>query len=345
MNDTQHKERVLIVGAGGFVGGFLAEEGLRRGLEVWCGLRASTSRVYLSDERLHFIELDFDAPESLAPALGAALPEGGKWDYIVYNLGATKCLNFRDFNRINHDYLRSFIQALDSAGMQPQKFLYMSSLSAMGPGDEKTFRPLRATDIPTPDTKYGASKLKAEMLLASSGLPYIIFRCTGIYGPRDRDYYLEFKSIQTGMDFSVGLRKQLLTFIYVEDLARAVYDALEKAPVGKTYLIAEPRSYTQSEFRRLVARELGKKGVIGVKLPLWAVKAACTLAEKWGLIRMKPSTLNRDKYHILRQRNWSADISDARHDFGFAPEVPLAEGVKRSIEWYRENGWLKTKTK
>lgn len=337
----ENKAKVLIVGAGGFVGGFMAEEGLRRGFDVWCALRESTSRRYLTDERLHFVVLDFDHPETLPQALRAALPEGERWDYIIYNLGATKCLNFRDFNRINHDYLRSFLAAMVQTGLTPRKFLYMSSLSAMGPGDEKTFTPLRPTDIPTPDTRYGASKLKAEMLLVSSGVPYIIFRCTGIYGPRDRDYFLEFKSIQTGLDFSVGLRKQLLTFIYVEDLAAAAFDALRDAPTGHTYLIAEPRAYTQKEFRKIVAHELGKKHVLAAKLPLWVVKAACTVAEKWGLLRMKPSTLNRDKYHILRQRNWNADVSDAQRDFGFAPKVALQEGVKRSIDWYRENDWLK----
>ena len=74
----------------------------------------------------------------------------------------------------------------------------------------------------------------------STGIPYIIFRCTGIYGPRDHDYFLMFESVKKGFDFSVGFRRQMLTFIYVEDLARAIYDALEKAPTGEVYNISEP---------------------------------------------------------------------------------------------------------
>ena len=333
------KKRVLVVGAGGFAGGFFVEEGLRRGFEVWAGVRESTSRKWLTDPALKFLVLDFDRPETLSASLSTALPSGEKWDYIIYNLGATKCLNFSDFSRINYSYLRSFTDAVHAAGMAPEKMLYMSSLSAMGPGDEKGYTPFTEKMIPHPNTRYGASKLKAEMWLATCGLPMVIFRATGIYGPRDRDYFLMFESIKKGFDFSVGFRKQLLTFLYVEDLARAAYDALEKAPAGETYNVAEPRAYTQKEFREIAGEVIGKKAV-GVKMPLWAVKAVSVIAEKWGVLRLKPSTLNRDKFNIMKQRNWAADISKARRDFGFNPEVDLREGVRRSVEWYRKEGWM-----
>ena len=149
-----------------------------------------------------------------------------------------------------------------------------------------------------------------------------------------------FKSISKGFDFSVGFRKQLLTFIYVEDLSRAVFDALEKAPVKETYDISEPRGYTQKEFRRLTAKAIGKKVVFPVRMPLWGVKAVSVIAEKIGVARMKPSTLNRDKYKIMKQRNWGVDVSKASRDFGFSPRVSLADGISESIRWYREEGWI-----
>lgn len=97
------KKRVLVVGAGGFTGGFIVEEGLRRGYEVWAGVRETTSRRWLSDERIRFLNLDFSRPESLSATLSTALPAGEKWDYIVYNLGATKVMYYMDFSRINYD--------------------------------------------------------------------------------------------------------------------------------------------------------------------------------------------------------------------------------------------------
>lgn len=333
-------KKVLITGAGGFAGGFLAAEALRRGCDVTCAVRESTSRKYLADPRLKFLILDFDTPGALSRSIAEALPEGEKWDWIVYNLGATKCLNFADFNRINYEYLRNFTSALQSAGKVPERLLYMSSLSVMGPGDEKNYTPISSAQIPQPNTRYGASKLKAEMWLATCPIPSIIFRSTGIYGPREKDYFLMFKSIAKGWDFSVGMRRQQLTFIYVEDLARAVFDALEKSPVPATYIISEPRAYTQKEFRNLSRKALGKRLVVPVKAPLWILKGVCAIAEKIGVARGKPSTLNRDKYNIMKQRNWRADIADARDGFGFSPQISLEEGIERSINWYRMEGWL-----
>ncbi len=333
-------KKVLVVGAGGFAGGFIVSECLRRGWQVWAGVRETTSRVFLTDPAINFLTLDFESEDRMRNALAAALPQGEKWDYIIYNLGATKALTFSEFSRVNHDILRDFTAALENSVGAPEKFLYMSSLSVMGKGDERGFRPFTPKDIPTPDTRYGASKLKAEMLLASSPLPYIIFRCTGIYGPHERDYYLMFQSIAKGVDFSVGMRKQMLTFIYIEDLARALCDALEKAPVRSTYLIAEGRGYSQKEFRRLAARALGRKHVLPLRAPLWVLKIVCAAGGFIGRLKGHPLTLNPDKYKILKQRNWLCDISDAQRDFGFNPTVDLAEGCRRSVEWYRQAGWL-----
>lgn len=330
-------KKVLIVGGGGFIGGFIASESLKRGYETWVTVRESTSRRFLRDEALKFVTLDYDDATQMASALTSALPEGERWDYIVYNLGATKCTNFADFNRINFGYLRTVVGVICDNGLTPEAFLYMSSLSALGPNDEKSYRPYDSTTIPQPNTRYGLSKIKAETFLQTlPDFPWIIFRPTGVYGPHEQDYLMMIKSIDSHVDFGVGYRKQLLTFIYVEDLARAVFDALpsEKA-LRHAYIISEPRSYTQREFRSLVARLLGRKFVLPIRLPLWATYVVSVLAEKIGVVRMKPSTLNRDKYIIMRQRNWSCDVSDAERDFGFRASTPLESGLARTIEEYR----------
>ena len=333
-------KKVLVVGAGGFAGGFIVEEGLRRGYEVWAGVRESTSRKYLNDPRIKFLTLDFENPDSLKDSLSRAMTGDEKWDWIIYNLGATKAISFSDFSKINYDYLKYFIEALKNSEKIPERFLYISSLSVMGPAHEKDGKKFIETDIPQPNTRYGASKLKAEMLLAMECVPYIIFRSTGIYGPRDKDYFLMLKSMSKGFDFSAGYKKQLLTFIYVEDLAGAIYDALQKAPANQTYIISEEKTYTQKEFRKIAAHALGKKGILSLPLPLWIVKAVSVIAEKWGVARMKPSTLNRDKYNIMKQRNWEADISKAKADFGFEPKVSLEEGVRNALKWYKKENWL-----
>lgn len=332
---------ILITGAGGFIGGFLVEEALKRGYDTWAAVRSSTNREFLQDKRIHFIELDYDDQDRLEETLRDHMGEWGRWDYIVHNLGVTKSTNYLDFERVNYGYLRALVDALQTTAMAPDVFLLMSSLSVMGPGDEESYKPIMPIDIPMPNTFYGVSKLKAESYLKSvEGFPYTIFRCTGVYGPHERDYYLMIKSIKRGFDFSVGYRKQMLTFIYVKDLVVGVMDALERGPLYKAYFISEDRAYTQQEFRQIVCEELGKKHVLPVTCPLWVVKRVCSVAEWIGKVTLKASTLNRDKFKILKQRNWQCDTSEARRDFDFNPRYSLREGIREAIAWYREAGWL-----
>ena len=332
---------ILITGAGGFIGGFLVEEALRRGYDTWAAVRSTTSREFLQDERIHFIELDYSDQDRLEETLRDHMGEWGRWDYIVHNLGVTKSTNYLDFERVNYGYLRTLVDALKATEMTPDVFLMMSSLSVMGPGDEETYKPIQPNDVPMPNTFYGVSKLKAETYLQSvKDFPYTIFRCTGVYGPHEKDYYLMIKSIKRGFDFSVGFKKQMLTFIYVKDLVTGVMDALEKGPLRKAYFISENKAYTQQEFRKIVCEELGKKFVIPVTCPLWVVKIVCSVAEWIGKVTLKASPLNRDKFKILKQRNWQCDTSDARSDFYFNPKYSLREGVREAIAWYREAGWL-----
>ncbi len=64
-------------------------------------------------------------------------------------------------------------------------------------------------------------------------------------------------------------------------------------------------------------------------------RAVCFVSEKWGIMRMKPATLNTDKYRIMAQRNWNVDIESSRKGFGFNPQVSLEEGMRRTVADYR----------
>ncbi len=328
-------KKILVVGAGGFIGGFICSEALRRGYATWAGVRPSTSRRYLDLPGINIVDLDYGDARELARQLQQAAPEGG-WDEIIYNLGATKALNFGDFNKINFEYLRTFAETLAHTGLMPRKFLFMSSLSALGLADEKNYTPIDSSTIPHPNTRYGLSKIKAETYLETRpDIPWIIFRPTGVYGPHEKDYLMMIECIDRHFDFGVGYRKQLLTFIYVKDLVAAMFDALASdRTIHKKYIISEPKAYTQTEFRSIVADALGRKAVIPVKLPLWMAWVASYVAEKVSHITLKPSTLNRDKFKIMRQRNWNCSVADAVADFGFKSEYPLKRGIAETVEAY-----------
>ncbi len=335
------KAKILITGAGGFIGGFIVEEALSRGYETWAGVRQTTSREHLANPEIRFIDFNYSNREVLEEQLRQQLATAGKWDYIVYNLGVTKCKNPDDFERINYGFVKNFTEALVATNMVPKQFIMTSSLSAWGVGDEENYTPIRPTDTPHPNTRYGMSKLKAERHLESlPDFPYVVLRPTGVYGPYERDYYLMMKTIQCGFDFIVGYKPQYITFIYVKDYVQAIFKAIDSGVTRRGYFLSEGRAYTSSEFRRYVAKALGKRVVIPVKLPVWMLWVVSVVAETCAGWLGKTSTLNRDKYYIMKQRNWLCDISDAQQEIGFNPQYNLERGVNECVKWYRENKWL-----
>ena len=78
-------------------------------METWAVVRRTSSREYLQDERIHFIELDFSSVDKLKEQLS-----GHQFDYVVHAAGVTKCLNKEDFFRVNRDGTRNFVEALQA---------------------------------------------------------------------------------------------------------------------------------------------------------------------------------------------------------------------------------------
>lgn len=334
-------ESILITGASGFIGSFLVEEALKCKFSVWAGVRASSSRAYLQDSGIHFLELDFAHPDRLRKQFSEHKDAHGKFDYIVHCAGVTKCVDKGDFDRVNHLQTRLFADTLLELDMVPRQFIFISTLSVFGPVREESYDPIRETDTPRPDTAYGQSKLKAERYLQSlPGFPYLFFRPTGVYGPRERDYFLMAKSIRQHTDFSVGFRRQDLTFVYVKDIVQAVFLAMEKQIVRRAYFLADGQVYPSRAFSDLLQKELGNPWVIHLKCPLIVLKVVSLLAESWAKLRHKASTLNSDKYRIMKQRNWQCDITPTIRELGYRPAYDLERGVKETIAWYKENGWL-----
>ncbi|MDR1918066.1 MAG: NAD(P)-dependent oxidoreductase [Tannerellaceae bacterium] len=335
-------KKILITGASGFIGGFLVEEALAKGYETWAGVRQGSSRAHLQDPRIRFIDLPYADEKALTRQLADFAREQGAWDYVIHNAGLTKTTDPKDFSRVNAGYTRNFIEALEAAGCQPAKFLLMSSLSSYGKGDEQSWCPIRTDDLQLPDSLYGKSKLEAECLLRhQSYFPYVILRPTGVYGPGEQDYFMEIKSIQSGFDFTAGLSPQRISFVYVKDLARAALLALEKEEiVNRHYFVSDGAAYTDTAFARLIQEILGKKRLLRVRMPMGLVFLACLCSEWVGRLRGKSMTLNRDKYFILKGRNWICDSAPLWQDLNSSPAYDLRRGLEESIAWYRREGWL-----
>ncbi|MBR1548925.1 MAG: NAD(P)-dependent oxidoreductase [Prevotella sp.] len=329
--------KILITGASGFIGSFIVEEALRRGFETWAAVRKSSSKDFLKDERIHFIELNLASEEELLKQIGSY-----QFDYVVHAAGVTKCLNKADFYRINTEGTQHLVNALLALQMPLQRFVYISSLSIMGAiREQQPYTEILESDKAQPNTAYGCSKLEAEKWLDSlPHFPCVVLRPTGVYGPRERDYFMMAKSIKAHTDFAVGFRQQDITFVYVTDVVQAVFLALEKGKKGRKYFLSDGEVYQSSTFSDLIRKELGNPWWIRITAPIWLLRVITFCGEYIGHLTGKVTALNNDKYHIMRQRNWRCDIGPARQELGYEPQVKLEEGVRRSIQWYKENKWL-----
>ncbi len=347
--------KILVTGASGFIGSFMVSDGLERGHEMWAGMRHSSSKQYLTDPRIRFAELDLSRPDKLREQLQRHKQAmgGSGWDYVIHAAGATKSLKREGFFRTNTEGTKNLVAALRDCDMMPKRFVFVSSLSIFGAireekigtdGSKQLYIPISDKDTPRPNTAYGESKLAAETWLrAQTDVPWVILRPTGVYGPRERDYFLMAQSIKQHVDFAVGYQPQEITFVYMMDVVQAAFLACERPAADvlhHAYFLSDGNSYNSRAFSDLLQKEIGTRFVLHIKAPLWFLRLICTVNGTVCRWMGKLTTLNMDKYHILAQRNWNCDIEPARRELGYEPKWNLEDGVRESVKWYKQAGWL-----
>ncbi len=266
-------ENVLITGASGFVGSFLVEEAIKRNLKPIAAIRQSSSKQYLNHPSIDFIYLNLYDKNDIKQKIKEYINQNGPINYIIHNAGVTKVTKHNEFMQVNFQCTKNFVEAISELNIaQLKKFIHISSLAAIGPGNNQTLEPIKLNDIPHPNTEYGLSKLKGEIEVRNHiELPWLIFRPTGIYGPREKDYFVFLKTIHKGFEPYIGFKTQYLTFIYVKDLVRLIFDALNTPIIHKAYFVSDGNVYTSEEYAHIVKKALNKK-TLKIRIPLTVVK-------------------------------------------------------------------------
>lgn len=331
------KPTILITGAGGFVGQRLVESALEQGWSVWAGTRRKHLGSLSSHPNLQLIHLDYEHPDLLRHQI----TQHPRWQYVIHCAGLTRSIDPAAYSLVNTTYTINLAKALMETGQAPEKFIFMSSLEAVGPGDENPFRPISLDCRPCPVSAYGRSKLAAEEgLKAIEGLPWLILRPTGMYGPGDKDYLAMAKLIHKGLAPTMGLTPQQLSFLYIDDLVELCWLAVTSTVIHKTWLVAHPSIIRDDAFIALTQGLMGKRHLLKFRVPLLAARLLSLMGETLGRLSGSPFLLNKDKYLIMAARNWTCDISALQADLGYTPPTNLRTGWANTLHWYKQKGWL-----
>ncbi len=325
--------KILVTGATGFIGSHMVDHALQLGYDTWAAIRATSSLCNLHASSLQYITLDFSDTVILEDQLKTHRDRYGNWDVIIHCAGVTKCHDKHEFERVNYEGTCALVNTLLRLDMIPDQFIFLSSLGIYGPlHEQEPYRPFSETDTPHPNTLYGKSKYKTESYIKSvEALPYVIFKPTGVYGPRDKDFQILVRGIRNHIALSLGRRPQQITFVYIKDLIHAVFLAIKKRVKRRSYLITDGNTYSSDDFTHAVQTVLGNPFTLRITFPLWLGRFAASLSDMTGHLLRRSFTFNSDKFQILAQRNWKCDISPLTDELGYIPQYSLEEGIRETI--------------
>jgi nucleoside-diphosphate-sugar epimerase len=292
--------RVLVTGASGFVGHVTCRELLHRGHEVSALVRRPGSQPVGTEA----LAGDLTDATALAAAVREAAPHG------VVHLAA-EIATQRSADRVravNVDGTRALLEACAAAGAP--KVVFASTVVTGDAGGV-----LLTEDEPLPvQTPYGRSKQEGEALLRASRLPGVVVRPGHVYGPGGwfADEIVA-RLRQPGRFAVIGRGENLWDVVHVDDVARALVDALERAPAGETFHVADDEPIAYYDFIALSASALG----VGRprRIPAWVARLAAGSNAVAAVVR-------------------GARTSNAKvkRELGWAPRYPTArEGVPAAV--------------
>ena len=326
---------ILITGATGFIGSHLTKALLKADLNVKVsalvrGLSDITTLQSLGN--INYLYGDLQDRDSLKESI--------KDIDIVFHIAGIlgkHGVPDADYYAINTEGTRDLLEACVENG-QIKQFIYLSSAGVLGPNVENAdeaypFNPSNIYEI----TKAEAEKI-ASYYYNKMKVPVTVLRPEFLYGPGDMHLLGLFKAIKKRMFFLIDGGQSFLHPTYIEDIIQALLTCCgNTATIGETYLIAGERSITVKEFTGLIAKYLGAKRINRSLSAKTAALIARVLEFSLPILNIDPPlTLSRVKFFAESR---SYDTSKAKKSLGLKPFM-LEEGIKRTIEWYKDRGYL-----
>ena len=327
--------RYLITGATGFIGPHLIKKLISMGHECRCLVRPESNLETLEGFDIEFIKGDITDAKSLK-----GVADGTHCVFHMATLGHMSNFKVTEgmFNEVNVKGTQNIMYEAMNSGVQ--RAVHCSSVAAMGicpevPATEET-------DC-YPHHPYGRSKLTAEKevlrMVTEHHLPAVIVRFSMVYGPGDwRDMLRLARMAKKGLFPKVGNRPKLTPLIHVDDAVEGLWLAAEKGRMGQTYLITNQESLPFDDIRKMLQKALGVNR-IPLYVPEWMALSIASLSEKiFPLIGKVPPVSRKNIESTLSDRVFS--IEKAKRELGFEPIVDPIQGIKETIGWYKQKGWV-----
>ncbi len=212
--------------------------------------------------------------------------------------------------------------------------------------------PLIESRVARPVSKYGHSKLAAEMVAREFGdrLSITIVRPPIVLGPGDRDGFELFRAIhRSGMHLVAGLSDYRVSLIHVSDLVQAIIRLAacgDRLPISDThgqgiYYVAIDQMPTYADLGKEVGIALGRETTRIIHAPYLAVYGIAGLSSMISLVTKRPSILNLDKIREAQAGHWVCSAAKWKATSGDSPKLGLADLLKQTAQWYFDHGWLK----
>ncbi|MBL7831044.1 MAG: NAD(P)-dependent oxidoreductase [Saprospiraceae bacterium] len=327
-------KKLLVTGANGFIGSTIVEQAINRGWKVTAAIRKGSNTSHLLPYQIEYLELDYSNKIDLVNKFSKI----DKFEYIIHNAGTTKAANKDEYLKVNVAYTQNLVEALIESHKIPEKFLFVSSLAAIGP--VKHGQTIDNNTKPNPVTWYGESKLSAEQYFDGlSEFPWTIIRPTAVYGPKDKDIFVFIKMVSKGLEFYIGKKEQELSFIYSEDLADLMLTIVEKSPLHQKYIGSDFKQYKSADLGNSI-KISQNKSTLKLKIPAIVITSVAYVFDFFGKLSGKVPTLNLDKMNELKAESWWCNPKNVKTNLNWQPKNDLYSGMKNTIEWYQKHKWL-----
>jgi len=329
----QMQDIAVVTGASGLVGSHLVDNLLSKVFKVRCLLRKSSSLKWLEGKDVEIINSGLFDKEGLRKAFKDA-------SYIFHVAGVVKSKSPEGYFNGNVETTRTMLEVASEDKSTLKKFLVVSSLTVVGPASDG--KPVDENTPCNPITTYGKSKLEQERvtLLYKDKLPVTICRAPAVYGDRDTEIFIYFQTFSKGLTTTIGFNKKELSLIHVVDLVEGLYKAaVSENSNGEVYFITSKEFYTWEQINSITSKILNKKPIV-VKVPHFLVYTIAAIAQFFAMFSSKPATLNIEKAKDITQQYWICDYKKAQKDFGYVQQISIEDGIKRTLDWYKQMKWI-----